>query len=84
MGIDHNRAHIALAQQFLYGLDIRFCLEQMRRKAVSQRMHADMLVDASLANSALQLALKPLGIKKCRRTIPDCVSRETVGHGKCP
>lgn len=42
LAINPVGAHIAVAQQFLHGSDIRSLLKQMRRKAVPQRMHADM------------------------------------------
>jgi hypothetical protein len=38
MRIDHRRLHIVVAQEFLHRPDIIALLEQMRRKAVPQRV----------------------------------------------
>jgi hypothetical protein len=41
--IRHRRAHISMSQQLLHRTDVVASLEQMRRKAMAQRVRADTL-----------------------------------------
>src|SRR5512139_1445323 len=49
MGVDHGGLHIAMAQKFLHGADVIACLQQLRGKAMPQRVRAGWLRNAGTA-----------------------------------
>ena len=48
MRVDHGRTHIGMPEQFLNGADIAAGFQQMSRKAVPERMTADLLRQSGL------------------------------------
>ena len=52
MGVDHGRADILVAQEFLDCADIVSCLEEMGREAVAERVASGRLDDPRPADGA--------------------------------
>ncbi len=59
MGVDHGRAHIAVAEQFLHGADVGAALRQMGGEGVAQGVHRDRHGQPSLARRELEVSLQP-------------------------
>jgi hypothetical protein len=55
--VDHGRARICMAKQFLNGANIVTIMKQMGSKTVAQRMDGNRFRDARLFNSFFQSAL---------------------------
>lgn len=63
MGINHGGFYIGVAQQLLHCPNILATLQQMRGKAVAQRMGRSQLNNACHLNSAFEATLKSLLIE---------------------
>ena len=51
MGVDHRRADVRVAQEFLHSPNVRPALEQVRRKRVAKGVAPDTLGNASTPRS---------------------------------
>ena len=58
--VDHRRAHLAVAEQFLHRADVGARLQQVRGEAVTQRVRRYVLLDAGQGSGAPQCARQPL------------------------
>ncbi len=54
MSIDHRRANVGMPQQFLYRADVPSFFQQVRRKAVSQCVAMNRLLDSRRHERAAQ------------------------------
>jgi len=59
VGINHGGFYIGVAQQLLHRPNILATIQQMRGKAVAQRMGRSQLNNACHLNSAFEATLKP-------------------------
>jgi len=58
MGIDHRRAHIAMAEQFLHRSDAIATLQQMACEAVAQGVRGCRLYQTAIARRLLDCPLR--------------------------